>query len=90
MVKKKTKAIVGIWFFQMVCHLGATGMAYLIAAHPTKAMEGDKALDVWAEWIKTFLPPSHSLKPNSLAKDLNVADSLYGGKKQEQNQIRKG
>jgi len=74
MVKEKTNAVIGIWFFQIACNLKETNQPYLFALRPAKAMRGDKSLDVWAEWVKRFLPTALDLTKSI---GLSVSDSFY-------------
>ena len=76
MVKEKSNAVVGIWFFQMACYVG--GKAYLIATRPAKALKGDKSVEIWAQWVAAFLPEVHELPSSGKVVGLNVCDSLYG------------
>ena len=78
MVKEKSNGVVGIWFFQIACHLA--GHPFLIACRPAKIFKGDKNIEVWAAWVKAFLPDLlPSLESSSSAvTGLSCADSLYG------------
>tara|TARA_R110002050_G_C8833229_1_gene505399 strand:- start:153 stop:953 length:801 start_codon:yes stop_codon:yes gene_type:complete len=80
-VREKTNAVVGTWFFQMGCHLKATSDPYLLAVRPAKAVEGDKKLCAWSEWVGCHLPQlvHEDARVTRDGNGLVISDSLYGG-----------